>query len=111
MLGTGGFSTATLNTIDTRLAKQLQTACVLRGVSIVGVPDGWSVLIKVGMSDKKPLGTQRTGKVRQWRSLDTLIDYLREELGILKIDGIDASQYSAAAGDGGRLNTPRGDRR
>lgn len=87
---------ATLNTIDTRLAKQLQTACALRGVSIVGVPGGWSVLVKLGMSEK-PLGTQRTGRVRQWRSLDTLIDYLRTELGIVKIDGIDASQYSAAS--------------
>ncbi len=87
---------ATLNTIDTRLAKQLQTACALRGVSIVGAPGGWSVLVKVGMSEK-PLGTQRTGRVRQWRSLDTLIMYLRDELGIVKIDGIDASQYSAAS--------------
>ena len=87
---------STLNTIDTRLAKQLQQACALRGVSIVGVPGGWSVLMKVGMAEK-PLGTQRTGKVRQWRSLDTLIDFLRTDLGIVKIDGIDASQYSAAS--------------
>ena len=87
---------ATLNTIDTRVAKQLQTACALRGVSIVGVPGGWSVLVKVGMTEK-PLGTQRTGRVRQWRSLDTLIDYLRTELGIVKIDGINASGYRAAS--------------
>lgn len=87
---------ATLQTIDSKLAKQLQQACALRGVSIIGVAGGWSVLVKVGMSEK-PLGTQRTGRVRQWRSLDTLIDYLRDELGIVKIDGIDASNHSAAS--------------
>ena len=83
-----------LNTIDTRLAKQLQQACALRGCSIIGVAGGWSVLIKVGMSEK-PLGTQRTGRVRQWRSLDTLMEYLRDDLGIVKVDGVDASGYSA----------------
>lgn len=87
---------ATLNSIDTRLAKQLQTACALRGVSIIGVVGGWSVIVKAGMSEK-PLGTQRTGKVRQWRSLDTLMQYLTDELGIVKIDGVDASGYSAAS--------------
>ncbi len=87
---------ATLNTIDTRLAKQLHDAAALRGVAIVGVPGGWSVLVKIGMSEK-PLGTQRTGKVRQWRSLDTLLEYLKTELGIVKIDGVDASGYSAAS--------------
>ena len=87
---------ATLNTIDTRLAKQLQEACALRGVSIVGVAGGWSVLVKVGMSEK-PLGAQRTGRVRTWRSLDTLIDYLRTDLGITKIDGVDASGHNPAA--------------
>ena len=87
---------ATLQTIDTRLAKQLQEACALRGVSIVGVPGGWSVMVKVGMTEK-PLGTQRTGRIRQWRSLDTLVVYLKDELGIVKIDGVDASGYSEAS--------------
>ena len=87
---------ATLNTINTALARQLQEACALRGVSIVGVPGGWSVMIKVGMAEK-PLGTQRTGRIRQWRSLDTLIVYLKDELGIVKIDSLDASGHSAAS--------------
>ena len=82
-----------MNTIGTKLVKTLLTAYALRGVSIVGV---WSVLVKVGMSEK-PLGTQRRGKVRQWRSLDTLLEYLRDALRIVKIDGIDASGYSSAA--------------
>ena len=86
----------TLQTIDTRLAKQMQEACALRGVSIVGVPGGWSVMVKVGMTEK-PLGTQRTGRVRQWRSLDTLVDYLKTELGIVRIEGIDASGHNPAS--------------
>jgi len=87
---------ATLNTIDTRLAKQLQEACALRGVSIVGVAGGWSVLMKVGMSEK-PLGAQRTGRVRTWRSLDTVMEYLRKDLGIVKVDGVDASGHNPAS--------------
>ncbi len=87
---------ATLNTIDTRLAKQLQTACALRGVSIVGVAGGWPIVLKVRMAER-PLGTQRSGRVRHWRSLDTLVGYPRDELGIINIDGVDASQYSAAS--------------
>lgn len=90
------FSMADVRTIDTRLEKQLQTACALCGVSIVGVPGGWSVVVKVGMSEKH-LGTQRTGMIQRWRSLDTLMDYLRDELCIVKIDGIDTNGYSAAA--------------
>lgn len=87
---------ATLNTIDTKLAKLMHEACALRGCSIVGVAGGWSVLIKVGMSEK-PLGAQRTGKARIWRNLDTLIVYLKDELGIVKIDGLDASGHNPAA--------------
>ena len=84
-----------IDTISMALAKRLHEDSALRGISIIGVPGGWSVLFKVGMT-KKPLGTQRTGRVRQWRSLDTLMNYLRDELGIVKIDGVDASGYSAA---------------
>lgn len=87
---------ATLSTIDTKLARLMHEACVLRGCSIVGVAGGWSVLIKVGMAEK-PLGTQRTGKARIWRNLDTLIVYLRDELGIVRIDGLDASGHNPAA--------------
>ena len=82
--------------IDTAMAKRLHEACAIRGVTIVGIPGGWSVLLKLGMNER-PLGTQRTNRVRSWRSLDTLVAYLRTDLGIVKIDGIDASQYSAAS--------------
>lgn len=81
------------HTIDTAMARRMVEASAIRGASIVGQPGGWSVLLKVGMTEK-PLGTQRTDKPRTWRSLDTCMDYLRTELRIVRVDGIDASQYS-----------------
>ena len=86
---------ATTQTIDTQLAKQIKEARDLQGVSIIGVPGGWTVLVTVGMSEMQ-LGTQQSGRVRKWRSLDTLISFLRDELGIVKIDGIDAGRHYPA---------------
>ena len=83
-------------TIDTPNARRLMQAGGLRGASLVGQPGGWCVLLKIGMQET-PLGTQRTDRPRTWASLDTCIQYLRDELGIVRIDGIDASNFSAAA--------------
>lgn len=44
-----------------------------------------------------PAGHPAHGQARTWSSLDTCIQYLRDELGIVRIDSIDASNYSAAA--------------
>lgn len=84
------------HTIDTLLARQMVEAAALRGASIIGQPGGWSVMLKIGKTEK-PLGTQRTDKPRTWRSLDSCMTYLRDELQIVRVDGIDASQYSAAS--------------
>ena len=89
------------HTIDTLLARRMVEAAAIRGASIIGQPGGWSVMLKLGMTET-PLGTQRTDKPRTWRSLDTCMDYLRNELKIVRVDGIDASNYSATA-----INTPR----
>lgn len=80
-------------TIDTAVAKRLAEASAIRGASIVGKPGGWSVMIKMGMVEK-PLGTQRTDKPRTWRSLDSCVQYLRDELQIMRVDMLDASNYS-----------------
>ncbi len=82
------------HTIDTPMARQLVEAAAIRGAAIIGQPGGWSVVLKVGMNEK-PLGTQRTDKPRTWRSLDSCVQYLRDELKINKVDGIDGSNYSA----------------
>jgi len=81
------------HTIDTALARRLVEACAIHGASIIGQPGGWSVMLKLGMSEK-PLGTQRTDKPRKWRSLDTCVEYIVNELHIKRFDGLDASNHS-----------------
>ena len=83
----------TTYTIDTAMARRMVEASAIRGASIIGQPGGWSVMLKMGMTEK-PLGTQRTDKPRTWRSLDTCIEYLRSELHIVRVDTLDASNYS-----------------
>lgn len=81
-------------TIDTATARRMAEAGTIRGVSIIGQSSGWSVMLKVGQTEK-PLGGQRTDKPRTWRNLDTLIHYLRDVLRIVRVDGLDTTRYSA----------------
>lgn len=83
-------------TIDTAMAKRMVEAAAIRGASIIGQPGGWSVMLKLGMTEK-PLGTQRTDNPRLWRSLDRCIDYLKNELHIARFDMLDATHFSAVA--------------
>ena len=83
------------HTIDTATARRMAEAGTIRGVSIIGQPGGWSVMLKTGMVEK-PLGGQKTDKPRTWRSLDTLTEYLRKDLSIVRIDGVDATHHSSA---------------
>jgi hypothetical protein len=82
------------HTIDTATAKRLVEARAIRGAAIIGQPGGWSVLLKYGM-EERPLGIQRADRPRLWRSLDTCVDYLKEELHIGRIDLVDATQHNA----------------
>jgi len=81
-------------TIDTTTARNMAEAGAIRGASIIGQPQGWSIMLKVGRTEK-PLGGQRTDKPRTWRSLDSLTQYLRETLRIVRVDGLDATHYGA----------------
>lgn len=81
-------------TINTALARRMVEASAIRGASIIGQPGGWSVMLKLRKTEK-PLGAQRTDKPRMWRSLDTCMDYLINELHIVRIDGLDGSNFSA----------------
>jgi hypothetical protein len=93
------------HTIDTALAKRLVEAQTIRGAAIVGQPGGWSVMLKLGVTEK-PLGTQRTDQPRLWRSLDKCVQYLKDELRILRVDLLDATQHSPApTGSRVRLDT------
>lgn len=82
------------HTIDTAMARRMVEASAIRGASIIGLPGGWSVMLKLGMTEK-PLGAQRTDKPRTWSSLDTCMNYLKNELHIVRVDMLDASNYSA----------------
>lgn len=84
------------HTIDTAMAKRMVEAAAIHGAAIIGQPGGWSVVLKLGMTEK-PLGTQRTGKPRLWRSLDRCIEYLKNELHIARFDMLDATNYSAVS--------------
>lgn len=80
-------------TIDTAMAKRMVEASAIRGASIIGQPGGWAVMLKLGLQEK-PLGVQRSTKPRLWRSLDSCVDYLRNELKISRIDLLDSSNFS-----------------
>lgn len=71
-------------------------ANAIQGASIIGQTGGWSVLIKLGISEKL-LGTQRTDKPRVWRSLDSCVNYLKGELHISRFDMLDATNYNKIA--------------
>lgn len=80
-------------TIDTAMARRMVEAGAILGASIIGMPGGWSVMLKLGMSEK-PLGSQRSDKPRLWRSLDTCMAYMRKDLHIARVDLLDASNHS-----------------
>jgi hypothetical protein len=78
--------------IDTAMAKQLIDAQAIRSASIVGQAGGWSVILKLGTVERS-LAAQRSKNVRVWRSLDRCVAFMRGELGLAKIDQLDASGY------------------
>lgn len=81
-------------TIDSAMAKRMVEVSAIQGAAIIGMPGGWSVMLKVGTTEK-PLGTQRTDKPRVWRSLDTCMEYLKNDLHIVRDVVLDASNHSA----------------
>ncbi len=81
--------------IDTAQARDMVLANSIRGAAIIGAAGGWSVLLKLGKTEKT-LGTQRTNKPRLWISLDRCVNYLKQELGLARFDLLDATEYRAA---------------
>lgn len=82
-------------TIDTTTARRMAEAGTIRGVTIIGQPGGWSVMLKTGMLEK-PLGGTKADRPRMWRSLDTLTAYLKKDLRVMRIDSVDATHHSEA---------------
>lgn len=81
------------NTIDTAMARRMVEASAINSASVIGQPGGWFVMLKLGMTEK-PLGMQRVDKPRMWRSLDACMGYLKNDLGIDRLDSLDASNHS-----------------
>ena len=92
------------NTIDTAIAKRMVEANAM-GVhaSIIGQSGGWSVMLKIGMTEKV-LGVQRTNSPRIWRSLDRCVEYLKKELHIAQFDRLDATQHDNSPSDNTRTD-------
>ena len=78
------------DTIDHQTLTKLVDAGVVRGAHIIGQGGGWAVLVKYG-SKEHPLVAQRSGAVRLFSKLETLVSYLRD-LGIARFD-VDAANY------------------
>ena len=81
------------HTIDSAMAKRMVEASVIHGASIIGQPEGWSVLLKLGTQEKL-LGVKRSKRPRMWRNLDRCMGYLKKELHITRFDLLDATHFS-----------------
>ncbi len=60
--------------------KTLVEADAVRSASVVGEASGFYIAVKYGETEK--VLTARTGNVRFFRSMDTVVDYLRKTIGI-----------------------------
>ena len=78
------------STIDHHTLSKLVDAGAIRGVHIIGQGRGWAVLVKYGMK-KHPLVAPRSGDVRLFSRIETLVAYLRG-IGITRFE-VDASNY------------------
>lgn len=70
--------------------KTLVEANAIRSASVVGESSGFYIAVKYGESEK--VLTARAGNVRFFRSMDTVVDYLRKTIGIGKFN-VDMAKY------------------
>jgi hypothetical protein len=79
-------------TIDHLTLSRLVEAGAVRAAHVIGQAGGWALSIKYGVAERF-LAAQRSGKLRLFRKLETVMLYLKE-LGISNFD-VDASGYDA----------------
>ena len=82
----------TTQTIDHNTLSRLVEAGAVRAAHVIGQAGGWALFIKYGVAERF-LAAQRTGKLRLFRKLETVMLYLKG-LGISNFD-VDASAYDA----------------
>ncbi len=68
----------------------LVEADAIRSASVVGEASGFYIAVKYGETEK--VLTARTGKIRFFRSMDTVVDYLRKTIGIGRFN-VDMDNY------------------
>ena len=83
----------TTETIDHGTLSRLVEAGAIRAAHVIGQAGGWALSVKYGMAERF-LAAQRSGKLRLFRRLETVMAYLKA-LGIHRFD-VDASGYDAA---------------
>lgn len=70
--------------------KTLVEADAIRSASVVGEASGFYIAVKYGETEK--VLTARTGNVRFFRSMDTVVDYLRKTIGLARFN-VDMLKY------------------
>lgn len=80
-------------TIDHTTLTKLAEAGVVRTAHVIGQEGGWGVMVKYGKTERA-LAAQRSRKVRIFRRLETLVDYLKG-VGIPRFD-VDAVNYDSS---------------
>lgn len=89
-------------TIDQITLERLAANKGLGPTKIVGLPDGWSVVVEVGESAR--VLTAKRGATRRFAKFETLVAYLKK-LGIVQFQ-VDASECDPSAN---KLARPRRD--
>jgi len=83
----------TTETIDHVTLSRLVEAGAVRAAHVIGQAGGWALSVQYGMAERF-LAAQRSGKLRLFRKLETVMAYLKT-LGIHRFE-VDASGYDAA---------------
>jgi len=82
-------------TLDGKTVKNLALAHDLHGVTVLGQPGGFAVVVKYGTSERA-VAAQRSGNMRIWRNLNTAAAYVRKELGLARFE-IDMTGHDPVA--------------
>ncbi|MFG6429426.1 hypothetical protein [Roseateles sp. LYH14W] len=82
-------------TIDHTTLTRLVEAQAVRAAHVIGQAGGWRVVVKYGVTER-PLAATRSGEVRIFRRLETLVGYLKD-LGVERFD-VNAASYDPAGG-------------
>ena len=70
--------------------KTLVEADAIKSASVVGETSGFYIAVKYGETEK--VLTARTGKIRFFRSMDTVVDFLRTTIGLGRFN-VDMQNY------------------